>query len=159
MSTLTDRHIGQLRNAGLTRPRAPYPGQTWTPRTDAERHLLTEGQRLDRLRLFLLEELGRLREQTAAIPRAEVLAAAARTAERLSGCPLSQSQLAVVCGAAAGEMPEETAARLRLSYDTVKRHRQRAVSRLQARSMLHAVALCVAAEWVTPGQLAGGVTP
>lgn len=159
MTTLTDKHIMQLRNAGLTRPRAPYPGQVWTPRTDAERHLLAEGQRLDRLRLFLLEELGRLRQQAAGIPRVEVLAAAARAAERLSGCPLSQSQLAVVCGAAAGETPEETASRLHLSYDTVTRYRQRAVSRLEARSMPHAVALCVAAGWVIPGQVTGGVTP
>lgn len=156
MTVLTDKNIAQLRKAGLTRPRAPRPGQAWTPRTEAEQHLLGEGQRLDRVRLVLLEELGRLRVQQP--PRAEVLAAAVRNAERLRDCPLSQSQLAVVSGAAAGEAPEETAARLRLSYDTIKRHRQRAVSRLEARSMPHAVALCVAAGWVTPGQLAGGVT-
>lgn len=159
MTVLTDKAIAQLRNAGLARPRAPYPGQVWTPRTEAEQHLLGEGQRLDRLRQFLLEEVGRLRQQTARVPRAEVLAAAARTADRLRQCPLSQSQLAVVAGAAAGETPEETADRLHLAYDTVKRHRQRAVSRLEARSMPHAVALCVAAAWVTPGQLVGGVTP
>lgn len=157
--TLTDRTLAQLRTAGLARPRAPRPGQAWAPRTEAEQHLLSEGQRLDRVRLVLLEELGRLRQQTARIPRAELVAAAVRTAERLSGCPLSQSQLAVVSGAAAGETTEETAARLRLSYDTIKRHRQRAVSRLEARSMPHAVALCVAADWVTPGELAGGVAP
>lgn len=158
MTVLTDKNIAHLRNAGLTRPRAPRPGQAWTPRTQAEQHLLGEGQRLDRVRLVLLEEPGRLRVQQP-LP-AEVLAAAARTAERLSGCPLSQSQLAVLSGAAAGEAPEETAARLHLSYDTIKRHRQRAVARLEARSMPQAVAQCVAAGWVTPGQLlAGGVTP
>ncbi|MDN3021566.1 helix-turn-helix transcriptional regulator [Streptomyces sp. S.PB5] len=158
-AALTDKAIAQLRNAGLTRPRAPYPGQVWTPRTEAEQHLLSEGYRLDRLRLVLLEEVGRLRGQMPRRPRGEVIADAARTIDRLKDCPLSQAQLGIVAAAAAGESPEGTARRLCLSYDTVKSHRQRAVARLEARNILHAVALCVAAGWITDLQITQGVSP
>ncbi|NUS29782.1 MAG: hypothetical protein HOV92_36965 [Streptomyces sp.] len=157
---LTDKALVQLRNAGLVLPRGAQPGRHWVPGTAVEQHLLREGQRLDRLRLVLLEYVGRLRQQTAGPPRVEVLAAVSRTAERLSGCPLSPAQLRIIAAAAAGEAQEETAARLCLSYDTVRGHRKRAVSRLQARSVTHAVALCVAAAgWITAGQVTGGVTP
>jgi len=152
-ATLTDKHLAQLRTAGLARPRPPYPGQEWKPRTPAEEHLLREGHRLDRLRLLLLEEVGRLRRQTARTPRREVMAAAARTADRMSGCPLSPAQLAAVAAAAAGESSEETAGRLCLSYETVKTNRQRALARLEARSMPHAVALVLAHGWLLPGDV------
>lgn len=152
-ATLTDRHLAQLRTAGLARPRPPYPGQEWRPRTSAEEHLLSEGHRLDRVRLLLLEEIGRLRRQTAGTPRAEAIAAAARTAERLRECPLTTAQLAAVAAAATGEPPEDTARRMCLSYAAVRSNRQRAVSRLQARSMTHAVALAVAYGWLLPADV------
>ncbi|WP_171111279.1 MULTISPECIES: LuxR C-terminal-related transcriptional regulator [unclassified Streptomyces] len=158
-AVLTDRAIAQMRRAGLVRPRPPYPGQEWRPRTEAEQHLLREGYRLDRLRLVLLEEVGRLRQAAALAPRAEVLAAAARTADRLRDCPLSSAELGAIAAAAAGESPEETASRLCLSYDAVRSQRKRAVSRLQARSVAQAVALCMAAGWITPQQITGGVAP
>lgn len=156
---LDGKVLAQLRKAGLQRPRPPYPGRAWVPHTDAEQHLLREGCRLDRVRLLLLEEIGRLRRETARMPRKEVLAAAARTAERLRQCPLSQAEVAIVAAAAAGESVEETAHRLCLPYDTVRSRRQRAVSRLQARSIPHAVALCVSAGWITSWQIEEGVTP
>jgi len=154
-ATLTDRHLAQLRIAGLARPRPPYPGQEWKPRTPAEEHLLSEGHRLDRLRLLLLEEIGRLRRQTACAPRAQVIAAAVRKAERLRECPLSPALLAVVAAAAVGEAPEDTARRLCLSYESVKTNRQRAVSRLGARSMTHAVALALAHGWLLAEDVLG----
>ncbi|MCZ0996383.1 hypothetical protein O1L44_30015 [Streptomyces noursei] len=85
-------------------PRGPRPGQPWTPRTDAESHLLIEARRLDRARLQLLGEVGRLRHQlgvrrTDGQVRRET---AARLAERWSGCPLGVSQLNVLIGAARG---------------------------------------------------------
>lgn len=159
IAVLTDKVLAQFRTAGLVRPKSPYPGRAWAPRTDAEHHLLREGYRLDRLRLLLLEEVGRLRREAARVPRREVLAAAARTADRLKDCPLTSGQLEAIAAAAAGESPEDTAARLCLSYDTVKSRRQRAVSRLEARNLAHAVALCTAAGWVTAGQTTGGVAP
>lgn len=156
---LTDKVLAQMRAAGLARPRSLSPGQEWKPRTDAEQHLLREGYRLDRLRLVLLEEVGRLRKEAGHKPRREVTAASARNADRLKGCPLSPQERAIVAAAAAGESLEETAQRLCLAYDTVKTHRQRAVSRLEARSIPHAVALSVSAGWVTTRQITEGVAP
>jgi len=156
---LTDKAVAQLRTAGLVRPRSTYPGQAWAPRTDAEQHLLREASRLDRLRLRLLEEVGRLRQELTQTPRREVTAAAARTADRLRDCPLTPALLGIIAAAAAGESQEETARRLCLSYDTVKTHRQRAVMRLEARNVTHAVALCTAAGWVTAQQITEGVAP
>lgn len=156
---LNDKALAQLRTAGLVLPRSAQPGRYWAPGTAEEQHLLNEARRLDRVRLVLLEHVGVLRQQSGRIPRAEALAAAARTAERLRDCPLSPAQLSIVAAAAAGETPEETASRLCLSYDTVRSHRRRLLSRLEARSITHAVALCVAAGWVTVGQVTGGVTP
>lgn len=153
---LTDKTLAQVRHSGLALPRAPYPGQEWTPRTPAEQHLLREGRRLDRLRMLLLEEVGRLRQQQRRKPRAERVADASRTIERLKDCPLSPRELDVIAAAAAGELPEETAARLVLAYQSITSHRQRAVSRLQARNVTHAVALCAAAGWITVGQDAQG---
>lgn len=83
---LPDRLIAQLRRAGLVRPRAPYPGQVWTPRTEAEHHLLQEAYRLDRIRQLLLADLGRWRSE-ATRARRGVVAAAAETAKRLHDCP------------------------------------------------------------------------
>jgi DNA-binding NarL/FixJ family response regulator len=156
---LTGNALGQLRNAGLRQPRPPVPGQEWKPRTEAEQHLLREGYRLDRVRLVLLEEIGRLRQQAERIPRREAIAAATKAAERLKDCPLTQAQHTVIAAAAAGESVEETAHRLCLSYDTIKSQRVRAVSRLGARSITHAVAICVAAGWITDRQVTEGVTP
>lgn len=156
---LSDKALAQLRTAGLERPRPPYPGREWKPRTDAEQHLLREGFRLDRLRQLLLAEIGRLRQETAKVPRREAIEAAARIADRLRQCPLTQAQLAVIAAAAAGESQEDTARRLFISYDTVKSHRQRALLRLHAHNITHAVALCAAAGWVTPQQIEKGVAP
>jgi DNA-binding CsgD family transcriptional regulator len=155
---LPDRLIAQLRRAGLVRPRAPYPGQVWTPRTEAEHHLLQEAYRLDRVRQLLLADLGRWRSE-ATRARRGVVAAAAETAKRLHGCPLSTQMLSVVAAAAAGESPEETALRLGLSYEAIKSHRARAVHRLHARNIPHAVAICTARGWVTAGQIEQGLTP
>jgi DNA-binding CsgD family transcriptional regulator len=155
-ATLTDRHLAQLRTAGLALPRAPYPGQEWKPRTAAEEHLLGEGHRLDRLRLVLLEEVGRLRGRTVRAERAEVTAAAVRTADRMSKCPLTTAQFTVVEAAAAGEPLEDTARRLFLSYEAIKTNRRRAVDRLQARDMTHAVALALAHGWLLPGGVLAG---
>ncbi|MCZ4611836.1 LuxR C-terminal-related transcriptional regulator, partial [Streptomyces sp. Lzd4kr] len=137
------------------RPTSSRSSRRWLPATPAEQHLLAEGRRLDRVRLLLLEEVGRLRQVTARIPRAETLAAAAREAEKMKRCPLSPTELLIVTGAAAGETTEETAARLQYTYDTVKTARHRAISRLEARSMLHVVALCLTEEWVTRDQVRG----
>ncbi|MFJ2002151.1 helix-turn-helix transcriptional regulator [Streptomyces chartreusis] len=155
---LKDKVIVQLRRGGLQLPRGPRPGRQWAPVTPGERQLLLEARRLDRVRLLLLEEVGRLRQMTARIPRAEILAAAAREAERMKHCPLSQPELLIVVGAASGETVEETAARLHSAYDTVRNARVRAVEKLRARSMLHAVALCLTEEWITRDQIRG-VTP
>lgn len=155
---LSGKVIEQLRRAGLVRPRPPYPGQTWRPRTEAEQHLLLEGYRLDRIRQLLLAEVGRLRGN-ASRARREDAAAATQEAKRLHACPLTSQMLAIIAAAAAGETPEETAKRLCLAYETVKSHRQRAVLRLHARSMTHAVAICVMHGWVTARQIEHGVTP
>lgn len=151
--------LAAIARAGLARPRGPFPGREWRPRTDAETHLLREGCRLDRMRQLLLAEIERLRQANGNAPHREVTAAAARTAERLRECPLTQAQLGIIAAAAAGESPEDTARRLCLSYYTIKAHRQRAVKRLGARSIPHAVALCTAAGWVTARQVTGGVAP
>lgn len=151
--------LAQLRRAGVTLPRPSAPGTEWTPRTDAERHLLRECHRLDRIRQMLLAEVGRLRQSLGQAPQRERVAAAARTAGRLSACPLTTGQLSVLAAAAAGESPEDTARRLVVTYDTVRSQRQRAVHRLGARSVTHAVALAVAAGWITREQVTGGVTP
>lgn len=155
---LADQVLAQLRARGLVLPRGPRPGQAWTPRTEAESHLLVEARRLDRARQALLAEVGRLRHALG-VRRGdgqERREEAARLAERWSGCPLGVSQLNVLIGAARGELPEETAARLRIAHDTVKTARRRAVMRLEARSVTHAVAIAVTAGWITPEDIDGG---
>ncbi|WP_432193780.1 helix-turn-helix transcriptional regulator [Streptomyces sp. bgisy027] len=152
---LKDKEIAQLRRGGLLLPPGPRPGRRWLPGTPAEQHLLSEGRRLDRVRLLLLEEVGRLRQVAARIPRAEVLAAAAREAERMKRCPLSQTELLIVTGAARGETAEQTAARLHFAHDTVRTARVRAVDKLGANNMLHVVALCLTEEWVSRDQVRG----
>jgi DNA-binding CsgD family transcriptional regulator len=150
--------LAQARTAGLVLPRSARPGQAWVPRTPAEEQLLREAQRLERIRLLLLEELGRARAEAGRRPLSEKVAAAAREAERLKTCPLTPAQLNAVAGAAAGESVPATARRMNLARETVRSHRQRALQRLEARDMAHAVQLCTAAGWLTPGQLmAGGV--
>jgi DNA-binding CsgD family transcriptional regulator len=155
---LPDQVLGQLRTAGLVAPRAPRPGQAWAPRTEAETHLLAEGRRLDRARQLLLAEVGRLRHRLGVrrTDGQEQREADARTAVRWSSCPLGVSQLNVLIGAARGEVPEETATRLHLAPGTVKSTRVRAVRRLEARTVTHAVAIAVAAGWITPEQVEGG---
>jgi DNA-binding CsgD family transcriptional regulator len=155
---LPDQVLAQLRTGGLVPPRGPRPGLAWVPRTEAETHMLAEGRRLDRARHLLLAEVGRLRHllgvrRTDGQERRE---ADARAAAQWSGCPLGVSQLSVLVGAARGELPEETAARLHLAYGTVKSTRVRAVRRLEARNITHAVAIAVAAGWIAPKDLDGG---
>lgn len=158
MSGLNGKKVARLRAEGLVLPRSTRPGQAWVPRTDGERHLLREAQRLDRIRLLLLEELGRARAEAGQVPISQRVAAAAREAERLKECPLTPAQLNAVAGAAAGESVPATARRMGLARETVRSHRLRALQRLEARDMDHAVELCTAAGWLTPGQLmAGGV--
>ncbi|MGW3417025.1 LuxR C-terminal-related transcriptional regulator [Streptomyces phaeochromogenes] len=150
--------LGQIRTAGLALPRPPYPGQGWTPLTGPEQHLLREGYRLDRVRQLLLAEIGRLRRLYAdrAVQRS---AAAVGPLEHPELCPLSHAELRALVAAASGEAPRETARRLLLTEDTVRRHRLAAQRRLGARSMPHAVAITVAARWITPEQIAGGTAP
>ncbi|MGW0599928.1 LuxR C-terminal-related transcriptional regulator [Streptomyces sp. NPDC002776] len=159
MIVLTDKTLAQLRNAGLVRPRSAQPGQEWKPRTDAEVHLLREAYRLDRARQILLEEVGRLRQQAALPRRTDVVAAAARAAERLKECPLSPAQLNVVAAAAAGESVHNMARRLGLSFETVSSHYRRALKRLDAQDMDHAVRLCQASGWIPAVQPEQGSTP
>lgn len=156
---LSDRTIKHLSQAGFVRPRPPYPGQLWQPRSDAEGHLLREGFRLDRVRQLLLAEIGRLRAESGKPSRQDVTAAAARTAERLRECPLTQQQWNVIAAAAEGESVEGTAGRMFLSCDAIKSHRQRAVLRLHAHNLAHAVAICVAAGWITLAPVEEGAAP
>ncbi|MFU0241698.1 helix-turn-helix transcriptional regulator [Streptomyces scabiei] len=155
---LTDQVLAQLRARGLALPRGPRPGQPWAPRTDAEAGLLVEARRLDRARQQLLAEVGRLRHLLG-VRRGdgqERREETARLAERWTDCPLGVSQLNVLVGAARGELPEETAARLHIADATVKSTRRRAVMRLEARSVTHAVAIAVAAGWITSDDIDGG---
>jgi hypothetical protein len=157
---LTDQVLAQLRARGLVLPRGPRPGQPWTPRTEAETHLLAEGRRLDRARQALLGEVGRLRHllgvrRTDGQERRE---ADARAAVRWSGCPLGVSQMGVLIGAARGERSEETAVRLGIADGTVKSTRVRVLRRLEARTITHAVAIAVTAGWITPEDIDGGGT-
>ncbi|WP_406398763.1 LuxR C-terminal-related transcriptional regulator [Streptomyces uncialis] len=70
---------------------------------------------------------------------------------RPAGCPLSRTELLVLAAAAAGETSADAAARLCLSYETVRTARRRARARLGARTPEHAIALAVAAGWITAG--------
>ncbi len=154
---LPDKTLAQLRATGLVPPRGPRPGLAWAPRTAAETHLLNEGRRLDRARQLLLAEVGRLRHHLGIHAGGkEKRQAAARAATLRARCPLSPALLNVLTGAARGESAEETATRLYVSYETVRTNRQRAVQRLEARTVSHAVAIAVAAGWVTPDQINGG---
>lgn len=49
-------------------------------------------------------------------------------------------------GAADGESAAETAARLHLSVETVKDYRKRAVAKLRARNLIHAVVIAIRRE-------------
>ncbi|MFJ1664840.1 LuxR C-terminal-related transcriptional regulator [Streptomyces bottropensis] len=157
---LTERILDRLRRGALVLPRGPRPGRPWTPRTDAESRLLAEARRLDRARQLLLAEVGRLRHLLGVrrTDGQEQREETARLAERWTDCPLGVTQLNVLVGAARGEMPEETAARLHIADATVKSTRKRAVIRLQARSVTHAVAMAVAAGWITREDIDGGGT-
>lgn len=167
---IPDSVLEQIRTAGLVLPRAPYPGQEWKPRTPAEQHLLQEGHRLNQALQAALGEIGRLRHERAvlaarrqriqAAPDTQEHAAAAdRARQRLSNCPLSPGQLAVLVAAAAGESAADTARRLLIPYDTIRSRRQRLTARLAARNTTHAVAIAVAAGWITGEEITGGVTP
>lgn len=156
---LTTQALTQLRTAGLVLPRGPRPGQPWAPRSEAETHLLAEARRLDRARQLLLAEIGRLRHGAPRAEPQEQWAAAVRAAQRHAvACPLGTTQLAVLVGAARGERPEDTAARLQLTLGTVKNARARCLRRLGAHTVTHAVALAVTAGWIRPGQADGGDT-
>ncbi|MFD9445481.1 hypothetical protein ACFWBR_42450 [Streptomyces sp. NPDC060006] len=153
---LSGEVLGQIRTAGLVLPRPPVSGQGWAPATGAEKHLLREGYRLDRVRQLLLAEVGRLR-------RFYVDRAARRTAgpgaDTADACPLLPVELRALVGAAAGESPRETGRRALVNEATVCRHRLAGQRRLGARSVTHAVALAVAAGWITPEQITGGTAP
>jgi DNA-binding CsgD family transcriptional regulator len=140
---LTSGALARIRAAGVVVPQAPLGQALWAPQTAAEQHLMREGHRLDRVRQLLLDEIDRLRHGD--------------SAEDLRR--LTRGELAALAGAAAGESPHETAHRLHLSYNTVKGQRASAQRRLRARSIPHAVALAVAAGWITGEQIAGGVSP
>ncbi|MFD8936663.1 LuxR C-terminal-related transcriptional regulator [Streptomyces sp. NPDC059578] len=66
-----------------------------------------------------------------------------------AGCPLTAAQLAVLTSAAYGETGQQTAARLRIAYGTVRTHRRRARAALGARTAEQALAMVIAAGWVT----------
>ncbi|MFM9473985.1 helix-turn-helix domain-containing protein [Streptomyces scabiei] len=154
---LTAQVLAQLRTAGLVLPRGPYPGRPWAPRTEAETHLLAEAQRMDRARQLLLAELGRMRHGTPHRDAREVRKAAVRAALRhAADCPLSGGQLAVLVGAAIGEKPEETAARLDMPLGTLRSTRARVLDRLGALNITHAAVLAVAAGWIRPEKADGG---
>ncbi|MFG2515999.1 LuxR C-terminal-related transcriptional regulator [Streptomyces sp. NPDC048584] len=141
-ATLIRDLVALARNAGLRLPRV-LPGQEWRPATPAERHLLAEAQRLDRIRESLLAEIGRLRTATPPRERSEL----ARL-QVLRNSPLTAGQLEALAAAAHGETIEDTARRLHVTPDTVKSARQRAARRLGAHGMVQAVALAVAAGWI-----------
>lgn len=154
---LPDGALERIRTAGLVLPRAPYSGQEWKPRTPAERHLLNEGHRLNQALEAALGEIGRLRhELTVRAARRQRIQSAA---DRLRDCPLTPAQLTVLIAAAAGESTGDTARRLLIPYDTIRSRRQRIATRLAARNTTHAVAIAVAAGWITGEQITGGVTP
>lgn len=148
-------NLATIIRTGLVLPKLPFPGRSWEPRTGAERHLLGQARALDLVRRQLLGEIGRLRQELGEreVRRMHVLTGPTR--------PLTAQQLEVLAGAATGETLEETASRMCLSFHTVKSHRVRAVKRLGARDMTHAVALAMAAGWIAPESvpLTGGGAP
>lgn len=150
-TAIAPQALAHIRTAGLTLPLLPGTGGRWIPQTRAEQHLLREGRRLDQVRQLLLGEIGRLRHIYAGEQP--------QTHSRAEDCPLTSAELKVLAGAAAGETPRETAARLHLAHDTVRTQRQLAQKRLDARSIPHAVALAVAGGWISGEQLTGGTAP
>lgn len=146
---LAEDALARMRQAGLVLPKDPAPGQRWLPRTPAEAHLLRQAQQLDVMRQRLLAEVGRLRHdrRSATTP---VCAPGPDT------CPLTPSQLLYVAAAAGGESVDTTARRLFVSPHTIRTHRVRALRRLGARDMAHAVWLATAAGWLTPDHIAPG---
>lgn len=148
MTTATARRdlIAQARAAGLR-----LPAQGWQPATQAEQHLLSEARRLDHLRQSLLAEIGRLRAGVPTRPQ-EPRFDRARLSQ-LTDCPLTAGQLEALTAAAAGELITVTARRIHVSPDTIKSARQRAITALGARTVIHAVALAVAAGWIPTDQL------
>jgi DNA-binding CsgD family transcriptional regulator len=61
--------------------------------------------------------------------------------EILVGEPLTQREVEVLEGAARGETAEQTGARVYLAGETVKGYRKRAVAKLDAANITHAVVL------------------
>ncbi|MGI5441667.1 helix-turn-helix domain-containing protein [Streptomyces shenzhenensis] len=137
--------LTRISRAGMVLPPTPGPAQSWQPRTAAERHLQGEVFRLDRVRRVLLGEVDRLRR---ASPGGVAQPAPVR-------CPLTPKQLDILAGAAAGETSEDTSRRLLMPFNTVKTHRQRAVRKLGARGITHAVAIVVAAGWIPRERVTG----
>lgn len=153
-TALPAEELGQARTAGLVLPRPSVPGTAWSPSTGAEQHLLREGYRLDRIRQQLLTEVGRLRHLYAS--RSARLGA---RGEQTSPCPLTGSELRVLVAAAAGESPRETADRALITESTIRQQRKAASRRLGAKSIPHAVAVAVAAGWITAENIIEGTTP
>lgn len=144
--------LATIARIGLVLPRAPYPGQPWQPRTEAEAHLLRQARHMDRARQVLLGEVGRLRGALADL----------HAADREQGAvqrPLTVAQWEALAAAARGETLDETAARLIVSVHTLKSRRARIVRLLGARDLTHAVALAVAAGWLTAKDVTGGGAP
>lgn len=157
---LSEAALTQIRGAGLDQPRLPLPGQKWKPVTAAERHLLREAYRLDRVRQVLLNEVDRLRSKEVWPPLEDDAAAAEATAlaaPQPRECPLTPRLLDIVRASAAGLSLSETAQQLAISDNTVRVHRRRLVARLGARSLTQAVAVCVAEGWISGRQIAMGV--
>lgn len=144
--------LATIVRAGLVLPRPPFPGQPWRPRTEAEVHLLRQARQMDRARQVLLGEVGRLRKVLVDHHVAD--------RRQLAGqCPLTPQQLETLAAAAAGETLGETALRLIVSVDTLKSRRSRIVKLLGARDLSHAVALAMAAGWLTAQDVTGGGAP
>lgn len=146
---LTMEVIARLRGAGPRWPRTLYPGRRWTPATPTEELLAGEVSRWHRTCQMLLGELGRARPE----PARPAVRGRARVPE---DCPLSDAELRALTAAATGEPLEASARRLWVSTTHLKHARQGALQRLRARNVTHAVALCMAAGWITPEALTGG---
>lgn len=70
-----------------------------------------------------------------------------------NGCDLTRVQLDTMLAAARGESIERTAARMYVGIDTIKSRRRSALMLLGARSVSHAVAICMGRGWITAAEV------
>jgi DNA-binding CsgD family transcriptional regulator len=63
---------------------------------------------------------------------------------------LTNRELEILEGAAQGETAQETAARLHLAAETIRRHRTTARRKLRAKNLTHAVARWLQPQFATP---------